>query len=859
MLRSLALLILCSLFLLGQKKIYLAMDDHTDYVWTADEETYRQAFLDMIDYYVDLAGKTKGNAPEFQSRFHIGGSFWVWLYERNKSPEHFARLIAAIRSGHISLPLNAIDPTFGGTPMEATLRGMYYAGALERKHKIEIPLAIAMENQTLPFGLGALWAGSGAKYSWKGICGCLTKLDKAGRRPHEIYWWKGLDDSKILMKWNSMNIAGSGNQAMGGYAEGRTPDREIEFVTSDPRFTAIYPYAEVGIFGKGWDDLKTTSDEFIVAAKKNTNADRKVIVSNMVDFFEEFEKQHGKTLPEYNASFGNEWDLYTASLTEVSSRMRRAVEKLRGAEALVAYVSQKFPEFMKSRREAAERAWMDLGLYWEHNWTADSPDVTREDRNQWGRRLTSSFEGYVNSLEADAAYALGGMIEAQGSANRRFYVFNPLGWKRTDAADVAFDGKGQVHVVDLSTGEEVPSQIVALPGEKDLRLTPFVRIQARDLPPVGYKVYELRNGAGKKFADAATVSEAARGKYLENSVYKVQVEDRGAISGWIDKAHGNRDLSGKLENGRSTMNDLGMDPGQLEVLNSGPVSVTLRARGESPLMHESRITLYRDSKRVEIRNDITENFDSTHHWGFAFNIPSPDIWHEEVGAVIRAKLLADGGHYSPTMSRLDYLTLNHFAAVNAPDGHGVTLSNWDLAFMKLGDSQMMGTKAFLDTTTPSIQVLAGGQIDAPRAGVAKQGGDKHFLQRFALTSHEKFEAVESMRFSLEHQNPPVTGWLRSGTAFPANSDSMLSVSNPKVLLWSLKQAEDGQEKGLIARFWNLSGVAEDYTVGLKAGIAKGWTTTHTERDLSKLAPANGRLSVKAKQHQVQTLRLEPAK
>ncbi len=99
----------------------------------------------MIDYYVDQAEKTKGSTPEFQSRFHIGGSFWVWLYERNRSPEAFATLIAAI-------------------PPLAALRRMCDADALERKYEIEIPLAIAMEHQALPFGLAALWAGSGAKY-----------------------------------------------------------------------------------------------------------------------------------------------------------------------------------------------------------------------------------------------------------------------------------------------------------------------------------------------------------------------------------------------------------------------------------------------------------------------------------------------------------------------------------------------------------------------------------------------------------------------------------------------------------------------------------------------------------------------
>jgi alpha-mannosidase len=364
---------------------------------------------------------------------------------------------------------------------------------------------------------------------------------------------------------------------------------------------------------------------------------------------------------------------------------------------------------------------------------------------------------------------------------------------------VAFDGPGPVHVVDVTTGQEVPSQLVTLADEQGLHARTHLRIEARDLPSMGYKVYEVRSGVGAKLPDAATVADGPaapagfRTKILENGQYRLKVESRGAISSWIDKVHGHRELSGKLENGRSTLNDLGQDPASIEVENAGPVSVTLRARGESPLAHESRITLYRNSHRIDIRNEITENFGGTQHWSFAFNIEQPDVWHEEVGAVIRAKLRPDGGHYSPGLSRLDYLTLNHFAAMNAPDGHGVTLSNWDLAFMKLGESEMYGKKAFLDTRTPSIRVLAGGQIDAPQAGIAKQGGDRHFLQRFALSAHESFSARESMMTALEHQNPPVTGWLGSGKAFSGRSDSLAGIDNPNVLLWGIKQAEDGVE------------------------------------------------------------------
>ncbi len=34
------------------KRLYLANDDHTDYMWTADEAKYDSAFVQMLDYYL---------------------------------------------------------------------------------------------------------------------------------------------------------------------------------------------------------------------------------------------------------------------------------------------------------------------------------------------------------------------------------------------------------------------------------------------------------------------------------------------------------------------------------------------------------------------------------------------------------------------------------------------------------------------------------------------------------------------------------------------------------------------------------------------------------------------------------------
>ena len=166
--------------------------------------------------------------------------------------------------------------------------------------------------------------------------------------------------------------------------------------------------------------------------------------------------------------------------------------------------------------------------------------------------------------------------------------------------------------------------------------------------------------------------------------------------------------------------------------------------------------------------------------------------------------------------------------------------------------------SYLDTRTPQIQVLAGGQIDAPQAGIAKQGGDQHFLQRFALRTHGGFDATSEMQFALEHQNPLVTEWLRPAgiirrrltlcSRIPTRASCCGHSSPPKM----------DPQAGLVARFWNLSATAQSYTVSLPNGIAAATRSTQS-KPTSKPLPVNaGRLTVAIAPAQLQTVRIIPA-
>jgi alpha-mannosidase len=124
-----------------------------------------------------------------------------------------------------------------------------------------------------------------------------------------------------------------------------------------------------------------------------------------------------------------------------------------------------------------------------------------------------------------------------------------------------------------------------------------------------------------------------------------------------------------------------------------------------------------------------------------------------------------------------------------------------------------------------LNALAGGNIDKKVEdggvlGIYNQNAQKDFLYKFAITTHgSAFNPINSMKFSLEHQNPLVTGMI-TGTENnkPGDRFSLVNISDPNLILWAIKPSEDGIQKGLIARIWNLSNTTSSSILSVTPGI-----------------------------------------
>lgn len=817
---------------LAQKRIFIAPDDHTDYMWAADEAFYASYFVRGLDAYLGQIEATLGNSPPTQARWNTDGSLWLQAYEAAKPGAPFDALMARVKDGHVGVPLNGLVEVHGGSPAEVVLRDMYYAGRLERRYNHHFDLAIAMENQVLPYGLGGLWASAGAKYSWKGVCACATNVTASGDRQFDAYWWVGADGSRILTKWNSLLAPLPGaldaNQGPGGYAEARFPREAVSLVESSPAFRSRFPYDTIGVFGAGWDDADyiialDDSRSFPRVAAELTSGSRQVIVSNISDFFKDFEARHGSALPSQSVAFGNEWELGTAAYAAKAARVKQATEKLRAAEAMATIVSLSDPGFMTPRTAARDAAFQAMGLFFEHNADGGGPCCSTEQRVAFEERQVQRIEAYVDPLHADARAALAGLIPAVAGQSRVF-AFNPLGWVRSDVAEIAWPGSGDIHVVDVALNRQVAHEVAGSGADRRLRFT------AASIPSLGYKVFEVRNGLGSLRVAPPTFA----GGVLSNSRYRVTLAGSGAITSLIQRQPTPRELV-RVTDGLG-FNDFGEGSGTVALERVGPVSATVRADIAGSVPRSVRVTLYTGVDRVDIENRINADFDDVKTYAFGLALDNPLVRHEEVGAVIRARLAPDG-EYSPRGQNTLYkwLTMNHFADMSAGDNsYGVTLSNADAYFMRLGNSDFHS----LDTATPRIEVAAGGRLD--NAALARnQGGDTSFINRFALRPHRAYSQVNAMKLALEHQNPLVTGVVAgtAGAPLPAASWQFLRVSAGAQLVWALKPAEEGIANGVIVRVWNQAASQSNFavTVGAPYRNASTVRTTSIETNLGSIA------------------------
>lgn len=432
-------------------------------------------------------------------------------------------------------------------------------------------------------------------------------------------------------------------------------------------------------------------------------------------------------------------------------------------------------------------------------------------------------------------------------------VINPLSWERTDLCMVTLPADGPYAVFDQQ-GHEVQSQSVPS-GRYETQLM-FV---AKDVPSVGYKVYELRNVRSMTGATDLSVSEAG----VENALYKISIDPgTGWIKSIVDKRDGKELLSGPgnelqlLEDRPSAWDawNIGLTGVKFpstfrhaEIVEKGPVRVVLRlyrdylkpgTKKDFPTedfpssFFMQDIILYGGIDRIDFKTDVDWWEDKT-MLKVAFPLTVQDTvatYEIPFGTIRRSTQLRDSWEKAKVE-----IPAENWADVSS-DGYGVSLLNNS----KYGYD--------IKGNTMRLSLLRSPKWPDPTADRGK-----HSI-KYALYPHAgTWRDANTVRRGYEFNNPlrAVVADRHKGS-LPL-STSFVTLSLPNLVLSTIKKCEDSD--AWIIQWYDASGKQSEAQLTLPRKPKRAVRSNFMEEDGSALDVSESMVKVLTKRNSVVTIKV----
>ncbi|HUV97268.1 MAG TPA: glycosyl hydrolase-related protein, partial [Acidobacteriaceae bacterium] len=594
--------------------------------------------------------------------------------------------------------------------------------------------------------------------------------------------------------------------------------------------------------------------------------------SGFHEALENIAQQFGNNIPTIRGDGGPYWEDGIASDARYAAMERANESRGPSAEKLSTLTSLVNPKLAADKLDL-DRMWTNMVLMDEHTW--DSYNSISAPTSMEAVRQLAVKDLYATNAQDLSRFVLRNSMASIAnsiSAGRgSLIVFNTLNWTRTGL--VALDIANNQEIVDKATGQVVPMEIVG--GGKDFH---HVRFIAQDIPPVGYKVYLLRD-TKQSPAPAATLQTTT----LESPYYRVTLDPAtGAVRSIYDKQ-----LQRELVNQQSPyrfgqyLYVTGGDKAPNTILQYSPaypkpdleihpahegrlVSVTRTPYGLVARMESSdtntpgiatEIQLFDREKKIEITEDVRKkNVDAKEGVYFAFplSMDAPQFQYEiQNGVVDPAKDMYPGaGH--------EWFSVQHWVSAQE-NGVSTTIMPLDASLVTLGDINRGDWPEHFGQRPGTIfsYVMNNYWFTNYRAG---QGG--HFRFRYVITSAAATDAAQLSQMGWEEMTPLEGDEITSqdkalDTPGPLNGNqaSFLKVDDPALVLDTWKPAEDGH--GTILRFIDLGGAARTVTVETPLfDLQQAFQTDAVERNQTPLSLSGTHgFQITVHPHEIVTVRI----
>jgi len=445
-------------------KIYLVGNAHIDIAWLWRMRETVMVARNTFDTVLN-------NMEEYPELRYAQSQALTYQWMEKQYPELFQRIKKAVKDGKWEIVGGMwVEPDCNLISGESWVRQLLY-GKRYFKEKFDIEVDTGWN----PDSFGYNW-NMPQIYSKSGIKRFITQ--KIGWNdttvfPHFIFWWQGVDDTKLLTYFPPV-----------GYTASVKMPEELRNIT---RYEATTGYKKTlllyGLGDHGGGPNREILDR--VRSYKNLHISPDFIHSKSIDFLKNLELDLKTNIPVWNDELYLEYHRGTYTTQAKVKKNNRESESLLSAAEKWASISSLLNN-TPYPAELLEKAWKVVLTNQFHDILPGSSinPVYRdaiEDYEENKKVINASISGSLK--------AIAGKINTGSIDGTPVIIFNPLSWKRSDVVSLpfSFPAEKQLEIRD-SQDRSIPVSIQRESDSPDVTLS----FLAGDVPPLGYSVFTIK-------------------------------------------------------------------------------------------------------------------------------------------------------------------------------------------------------------------------------------------------------------------------------------------------------------------------------------------------------------------------------
>jgi alpha-mannosidase len=504
--------------------VIIVYKTHFDIGYTAmARDVVHEYRTEMADRVLDAIALNSKQPKEQQFVWTLSGWPMKQILWEGQTPERREKLEQALRDGNLTVHAYPFTTHTETAEPEDLVRGLGVSSALDRQ--FGLPLSTGAKMSDVPgqsWILPTLFARAGIKFYHMG--GPLVNM--SFNLPL-MFWWEGPDGSRLLTLYNN------------GYG-------------SDPMPPDNWPYktwVQISMTGdnQGPPDPETVKRDVAFYEKRGVKAK----VGRLDDFAELILKEDLSGLPVVRTDIPDPWIYGVMSMPEACKTAHSTRPQI-GALDQLTTLEKCWGIFRAPLGDTIAEAYTQSLLFSEHTFgLANQHYITTPFGDAWEKLWKQGLPPQFKTMEASWREKAGRVAEAErlvaepyqdalrtladnvSVPGPRIVVYNPLAWPR--------DGEVTLNVFHLPEGVSLKpvdgGPLIPMAHEGPGSETPYrvIRFTAKDVPPMGYRTYEV----SKQEAGPVALSGDAASGVIESPFFKATLDaQRGCITSLIDKRSG---------------------------------------------------------------------------------------------------------------------------------------------------------------------------------------------------------------------------------------------------------------------------------------------------------------------------------